>query len=157
MMEHNIRFESEAPEFVRARNGDFLKVYNQLIITIDRMQGFLDDKFLRIRIESSMKDKPGVQSTLYQCTTPWCIISLGCDTMGRYNLAYSIDHRIQQMVGETMASGLLRRIYQFTMGEMESFVRIGCLYADCIATFNELLLESEQENFHRVIRKEPND
>lgn len=155
-MAHNLSFESQAPVFVKERNQRFLKAYEQLITVIDRIQGYVSDEFLRMRIESDMKQKPGIQSTIFQCTTPWCIISLGCDTMGRYNLAYSVDHRIQQMIGEEMATTFIRRVYEFTPGDMGPFVRIGCLYQDCVELFQQLLKEQEQEAFHKVLIKDLN-
>ena len=156
-MDHNLKFEEQAPKAIKDRNKKFLKAYDQIIMIIDRIQGYLSDEFLRLRIESDMTKKPGVQSTIVQCSTAWCVISLGCDTMGRYNLAYSVDHRFQQMLGEDAASIFIRRIYEFTPGDMVPFVRIGCLYQDCIEHFQHLLKELEQESFHKLYVKELNN
>lgn len=155
-MNHNLQYESLAPDFVKKRNNKFVKSYKNLVITIDRIQGFLEDEYLRGRIESDMTKKNGVKSTIFQCSTPFCIISLGCDNMGRYNLVYSVDYRIQKMLGEGMASTLIRRIYEFTPGEMEAFVRIGSLYHDCVKTFNQIFKELQTESFHSFNHKEKN-
>jgi hypothetical protein len=155
-MNHNIDFESSAPDFVKERNKRFREAFNNIIITIERIQGFLEDDYLRKRIESDMTKKSGIKSTILQCSTPFCIISLGCDDMGRYNIVYSVDYRIQEMIGEDMASTLIRRVYQFTPGEMEVFVRIGSLYHDCITTFDQLIEELKTESFHVLKIKEKN-
>lgn len=155
-MNHNLQYETSAPDFVKERNNKFAKAYKNLVITIDRIQGFLEDEYLRGRIESDMTKKNGTISTIFQCTTPFCIISLGCDKMGRYNLVYSVDHRIQEMLGEDMASVLIRRVYDFTPGEMEVFVRIGSLYHDCVGTFNQLFEEMKSETFHSFNHKGKN-
>lgn len=155
-MNHNLQFESSAPDFVKERNNKFAKAYKNLVLTIDRIQGFLEDEYLRGRVESDMTKKNGVKSSIFQCTTPFCIISLGCDEMGRYNLVYSVDYRIQEMLGEDMASTLIRRVYEFTPGEMEVFVRIGSLYHDCVDTFNQMIEEIQTESFHSFNLKEKN-
>jgi hypothetical protein len=156
-MNHNLEHESSAPDFVKERNIRFRQAFKSLVLTIDRIQGFLDDEYLRGRIESDMTKKSGVKSTIVQCTTPFCIISLGCDNMGRYNLVYSVDYRIQNMIGEEMASTLIRRIYQFTSGEMEVFVRIGSLYSDCAESFNQIVQELQTESFHTFHLKDKNN
>jgi hypothetical protein len=156
-MTHNIQYELMAPDFVKERNSRFREAYKYLLITIDRIQGFLEDEYLRGRIESDMTKKEGVKSTILQCSTPFCIISLGCDEMGRYNLVYSLDYRIQEMIGNEMASGLIRRIYQFTPGDMEPFVLIGSLYHDCIESYDQVNLEMQTEKLHIFHLKEKNN
>ena len=153
-MDHNLKFETTAPKYVKERNNKISKAYKNILITIDRIQGLLDDEYLRGRIESEMFKKKSIKTTVFQCTTPFIIISLGCDEMGRYNLVYSVDYRFQQMIGEVMANTLLRRIYEFTPGEMEVFVTIGSLYHDCIKTFNQMIEEMESEPFHNFYLKE---
>ncbi|MFB0924845.1 MAG: hypothetical protein QMB65_06135 [Vicingaceae bacterium] len=76
--------------------------------------------------------------------------------MGRYNLVYSVDYRIQEMLGENMASALIRRVYEVTPGEMEVFVRIGSLCHDCVETFNQMIDELQTESFHSFSLKERN-
>lgn len=156
-MNHNLQFEKNAPDFVKERNIRIKEAYQFALITIDRIQGFLEDEYLRGRIESDMTKKEGIKSTILQCTTPFCIVSLGCDKMGRYNIVYSVDHRIQEMLGKEMASGLIRRIYQFTPGDMEPFVLIGSLYHDCVETYNQVSQEMQAETFHAFHLKEKND
>ena len=153
-MNHHLQLESSAPDFIKERNHKFAKAYKSLVTTVDRIQGLLEDEYFRGRIESDMTKKNGIKATISQCTTPFCIISLGCDDMGRYNLVYSVDHRIQKILGEAMASTLIRRIYESTPGKMSAFVRIGSLYHDCIETFNQILEDMETESFHSFNLKE---
>jgi hypothetical protein len=147
---HNLKIENVAPEFVKERNKKLFEAYRYVINTIERIQGWFDDERLRTRIESDFRKKPGIQSTMFQFTTPFCIVSLGCDQMGRYNLVYSVDYRFQEMISETFASTFIRRIYEFTPGEMEPFVRIGSLCNDCIDTFNKLIEEANFEPYHKI-------
>jgi len=155
-MSHNLVFESTAPDYVKERNNRLKSAYYSIINTIERIQGFLDDEYLRGRIESEMTQNPEMKSTLLQCTSPFCIVSLGCDQMGRYNIVFSIDYRVKEMIGDDMASGLLRRIFEFTPGEMEVFVRFGSLYQDCIVIFDQLLDDMQTEPFHEMKIKEKN-
>ncbi len=79
---------------------------------------------------------------------------MGCDSLGRYNIVYSVDFRIQEMIGPDMSSGIIRRIYEFTLGEIEPFVRIGSLSQDCVVVFNELIEEQKTNKAHSLIIKQ---
>ncbi len=50
-----------------------------------------------------------------------------------------------------MASGIIRRINEYTPGEMEPFVRIGNLNQDCVVVFNELIEEQKINKMHSLI------
>ena len=76
----------------------------------------------------------------------FCFISLGCDVFGRFNLAYGIDSRILNMVSDNMASTLLRRIYEFTPGELEPFVGFVSLDMDCITYFENSIENVDNHN-----------
>lgn len=154
---HNSKIEKFAPDYVIERNKKIAAAYSYLIKTIGKIQGCLDDDVLRTRIESDFRQRTSIKSTISQCTTPFCIISLGCDEMGRYNLVYSVDHRFQEMISENFASTLIRRIYEFTPGEMEPFVRIGSLYNDCIKIFNQLVEEAKTKTYHKIIINEKHE
>jgi hypothetical protein len=155
-MNHNLENEAGAPDFVKERNVRLQTAYNSILISVDRIQGFLEDEYLRSRIESNMTKDPKIKSTILQCATPFCFLSLGCDNMGRYNIAYSLDYRIKEMIGDDMASGLIRRIYEYTPGDMEVFVRFGSLYHDCVSTFDLLLENLKTETFHELKIKSKN-
>lgn len=153
---HNIDLEQNAIPEIRERNKKILTAYNNIILTIDRMQGYIEDEYLRLRIESEMFQDPINKTTILQCTTPWCIISLGCDSLARYNIVYSVDFRIQEMIGPDMASGIIRRIYEYTPGEMEPFVRIGSLNQDCVIVFDKLIEEQKSSIIHKLIERKLN-
>lgn len=152
---HNIETENQALEYVKARNKKLLDAYNSIILTVDKIQGFLDDEFLRKRIESNMMLNPNDKSTMYHCATPWCFISIECDTFGKYKIVYSTDHQIQNILGENMA-GIIRQMYNFIPKEIEGFVEIGGLYEDCVTIFNQLFEEQKTESFHKLIVKAKN-
>ena len=156
-MNHNLENEAGAPDFVKDRNVRLQEAYNRILISLDRIQGFIEDEYLRSRIESDMTKDPKIKSTILQCATPFFILSLGCDKLGRYNMVYSIDYRIKEMIGDDMASGLIRRIYEYTPGDMEVFVRFGSLCHDCVSTFDQLLEKLKTESFHELKVKEKND
>jgi|GEM_PF-1500265 len=151
---NNSKIEKFASYTVIERNKKIAKAYLDLIITIEKIQGWLDDVGLRTRIESDFRQRKSAKSTISQCTTLFCIISLGCDEMGRYNMVYSVDFRFQEMISENFASALIRRIYEFTPGEMEPFIRIGSLCQDCIQVFKQLIEESKTESYHKISIKE---
>lgn len=93
---HNIENEKNAPTEIKERNKKLLAAYNNIVITIDRMQGYIEDEYLRLRIESEMFLDPNTKTTILQCSTPWCIISLGCDSQGNYNIVYSVDFEFKR-------------------------------------------------------------
>ena len=45
-MNHNLENESGAPEYIKERNLRLKNAYVSILITIDRIQGFLDDEYL---------------------------------------------------------------------------------------------------------------
>lgn len=47
----------DEPDFVKERNHKLANAYKNLVITVDRIQGFLEDEYLRGRIESDMTKK----------------------------------------------------------------------------------------------------
>ena len=52
-----------------------------------------------------------------------------------------------------MTSVLIRRIYEFTPGEMEQSVIIVDLQADCLDQFNSTLTEASQTSIHKIIKQ----
>lgn len=148
---HNLKVEAFAPDFVKERNIQLLEAYHHIIKVIEKIQSWIDDESITKRIESDFRNKAGVKSTMFQCTTPFCIISLGCDKIGNYSLVYSLDYRIQEMISENFASTLLRRIHDFTSGDIEPFVKIGSLNTDCNAIFLELMEYATSEPYHNII------
>lgn len=143
--------EKEAPDFIKKRNKKFLQAYSYVLMTIGKIQAFLEDENLRLRIESDFRDNPNTEATMFQCTTMFCIVSLGCDNMGRYNIVYSTDYRIKEMISVQMASGLVRRINEFTPEDMEPFTLIGSLCEDCVEIFQNIIKQMEAEPYHKLI------
>lgn len=146
---HNINLVRYTPSFISNRNNQLLNSYSSIIETINRIQAWLDNDTLRRRVEINVL---GYRSDLFefsemkQCVTPFCFISLGCDVFGRFNLTYGIDSRILDMVSSDMASTLIRRIYEFTSGELEPFVRFISLNMDCITYFENFVKNIDNEN-----------
>lgn len=146
---HNKNLIIYTPEFIQERNNKIFSAYNSIIETINRIQAWLDNELVRRRIEfNTLNSKNNLLgfSEINKCITPFCFISLGCDVSGRFNLAYGIDSRILNMVSDNMASTLLRRIYEFTPGELEPFVGFVSLDMDCITYFENSLKNVDNEN-----------
>ena len=51
---HIIDLERNALPEIKERNKKFLSAFNNIIMTIDRLQGLIEDEYLRLRIESEM-------------------------------------------------------------------------------------------------------
>lgn len=146
---HNKNLVKYTPEFIHERNEKILSAYNSIIETINRIQAWLDNELIRRRIEfNTLKSDNNLLdfSEINKCITPFCFISLGCDVFGRFNLVYGIDSRILNMVSDNMASTLIRRIYEFTPGELEPFVGFVSLDMDCITYFENSLQNVDNEN-----------
>tara|TARA_Y100001954_G_C15501794_1_gene450237 strand:- start:120 stop:590 length:471 start_codon:yes stop_codon:yes gene_type:complete len=152
-MKHYINAESNAPEPLKQRNKKLMEAYSNILITIERIQGWLDDEFLRTRIESDMTKDGYYKSIINQCLTPFCSVTIGCDENAVYTICYSLDYRIFELIGEPMTSVLIRRIYEFTPGEMEQSVIIVDLQADCLDQFNSTLTEASQTSIHKIIKQ----
>lgn len=118
---HHIKISKFTSELIKKRNHNISNAYNEIIECINRIQGWQNNEKLRVKVESDLTHSVANLATISQCTTPFCIVSLGCDLIGRYNIMYSIDHRIKEMIGNNLASILIRRIYEFTPGAMEPF------------------------------------
>ena len=154
---HNTLLEKVVPNFITERNKKLLEAYNNILKSIEQIQAWFNEQELRTRIESDFRDKPYVFSTISQSVTPFCIISLGCDQVGRYNIVYSIDYRFQEILSENFANKLIRNIYKFTSGDIEASVKIGSLYNDCISVFKQLSEKLDTEPYHKKITIEKHD
>jgi hypothetical protein len=60
------------------------------------------------------------------------------------------------MVSDNMASTLIRRIYEFTPGELEPFVGFVSLDMDCIKYF-EISLHNVDNEYCRLVEVEKNE
>ncbi len=139
---HNNKLVHYTPEYIQERNKKILNAYFSVIETINRIQAWQDNDLIRKRIEYDTLTKAtnilGF-SEINKCITPFCFLSLGCDVFGRYQLAYGIDHRISKMISDKMANAFIRRVYEFTPGELEPFVGFVSLNMDCISYFEDSL------------------
>jgi hypothetical protein len=156
---HNKNLVKYTPEFIQERNNKILSAYNSILETINRIQAWLDNELVRRRIEfNTLNTKSNLLgfSEIKKCITPFCFISLGCDVFGRFNLTYGIDSRILNMVSDNMASTLLRRIYEFTPGELEPFVGFVSLDMDCIKYF-EISLHNVDNEYCRLVEVKRNE
>ena len=153
-MKHNIEISKNVPEAIKKVNSELMDTYENLIITIQRTQGWLDNEFLRTSVHSKMMEKEGCLATILQCSTPWCLLSLGCDTTGHFSIIYSLDARIESMIGRQFTETLLRRIHDFTPGMLKTKVFLGKLNEDCIGIFEQLKKDAELENFHKITIQE---
>jgi hypothetical protein len=151
---HNKKLVPYTPDFIQERNKKLLSAYKSIIGTINKIQAWLDNELLRKRIEintlTDYNDNILGYSAINYCITPFCYISLVCDVFGRYDLVYGIDSRISKMLTDNMGSTLLRRIYEFTPGELEPFVLIVSLNMDCITLFEDYLKNIQNENYELI-------
>jgi hypothetical protein len=151
---HNRKLATYTPAFIQDRNRKIEEAYSSIIETINRIQAWLNNEPLRVRIEIDLTNDS--ISTIKQCATPFCVIYLVCDSIGRYSIAYALESRILDMLTNDMASTLIRRIYEFTPGELEGFVDIISLKADCIKLFEDNLERAEQDKNFKIIKVERN-
>ena len=57
------------------------------------------------------------------------------------------------MVSDNMASTLLRRVYEFTPGGMEPFVKFVSLSMDCVTYFENTLKHVHEDNYELIVVK----
>lgn len=153
---HHRKLVTYIPTYIQDRNQKIENAYTLILETINRIQAWLDNELLRIRLESDFTSSISDFSKIKQATTPFCNINLSCDSIGRFSIAYELDSRISEMVSEDMSSTLIRRIYEFTTGEIEDFVRIISLNGDCIKIFEGLLNMPEEDRHYELIKVERN-
>jgi len=148
---HNIRFEAEVSDEVRARNADLLHIYHEIVELIRYVQTFLKDEPLRARFESNMLLNPDVKATIEQCATNWCMVSVGCDDEGYYTVVYSLDYRIQDLLGHRLANFFLRKIHDIVWDEsLYDYVFFATLCEESDKVFSAILQEAEHVDFHEL-------
>jgi hypothetical protein len=150
---HNKKLAQFTPVYIQDRNKKIHNAYNSIIETINRIQGWLNNEKTRKRIEiTTLNTTSNILgfSTVNNCITPFCFVTLGCDTFGRFTISYGIDTNITHMVSDNMASTLLRRIYEFTPGEMEPFVQFVSLSMECVTYFENTLKHVHDDNYQLI-------
>ena len=153
---HHWKLVRYIPTYIQDRNQKIEKAFASILEAINRIQAWLDNETLRIRLESDFTSAISDYSCIKQATTSFCNINLSCDSIGRFTIAYEIDSRISEMISDDMSSTLIRRIYEFTSGEMEGFVKIISLNGDCIKIFERLLDMPAKDRNYEVITVERN-
>ncbi len=153
---HHIKIAKFTPDFIKDRNSKIEIAFNQIKETIHRIQAWQDNEKVRVRIESDYLKSIKNFSYISQITTPFIVVILGCDSLGRFQLTYGLDSNYLKILPKDMASTLIRRIYQFTPGEMEPFVSIISLSMDCISLFENLLNESKNNSTIQIIEVQRN-
>ncbi len=118
--------------------------FDHIVGFLRRMAGMLENEELQGLVLLDHRDNPNVAATISECITPYCIISLGADDNGYFNIVYSLDYRASEMIGEYNLSYLLRAIYRYTMIEttevpIEQRIRLHSLALDVIKIYNNLI------------------
>jgi hypothetical protein len=149
---HHIKIAKFTPSFVQDRNAKIQNAFNQIRETINRIQAWQDNEKVRVRVELNNLKLLENFSYISQICTPFIFIVLGCDQSGSYHLSFGLDTNYLKILPDDMASTLIRRIYQFTSGEMESFVSIISLGMDCISLFENMIEEAIDNNAYQITK-----
>jgi hypothetical protein len=153
---HHVKIAKFLPSFIQDRNSKLETAFNQIKETINRIQAWQDNKKFRIRIELDHIKLAKSYSFVYQITTPFIVVILGCDQFGKYQITYGLDTNYLKILPDDMASTLIRRIYQFTSGELEPFVSIISLGMDCTSMFENLIKETNINSLIQIIEVQRN-
>ena len=149
---HNQKLSKYTPTFVQERNQKIEHAYSSIIETIKRIQMCVDNQKTRTRIESNISDNIGNLVFIKQCSTPFCFISLCCDTLGILKIEYAIDARILEILPYKLTNTLIRRIFEFTSNELEALIDVISFNSDCIGLFEQHLDFAEnKENFKIIV------
>lgn len=148
---HNSNLSRFTPDFIQKRNIKLKVAFEHIREAINRVQAWQDNEKVRVRIEINYLKSLENHSYISQITTPFITVNLVCDSMGRNHISYGLDANYLKMLPDDMASTLIRRIYEFTPGEMEPFVSILGFDLDCIKLFETLYAEAQNNNFLEVI------
>lgn len=115
-----------------------------------RVQSWLKHEELRFSVKSDFLNSKQSQSLIKQIATPFAIVSLGCSPEGIFSIVYSLDHRIKDLIGDYFTNTLLRRIYEFTSGDLEGKIHIGSLNSDCFSTISQMIDLAENNSYLNV-------
>ena len=126
------------------------QAYFDIVKSIKDIQAEIPENNLRIIAESDLTVVASQRTKLQQCNTPFCLIVLKCSGHGRYNIVYALDQNINDMIGNTLASMLLRKLYEHTPHELSSYLHVYSLKDDCFADFEEVLKLSASKDFIRI-------
>jgi hypothetical protein len=139
----NYLLEENLLDEQKEKNRQLERSYFEILEFIKRLSASFEIEELQTRIEIDHKLNPDTIATIHECITPYFIISLGADETGYYNIAYSLDYRAKDIIGECALSNLLRTIYRFTMNGytdtgIEHRVKVHSLAMDTISIYKQL-------------------
>lgn len=139
------------PEYVRNRNVMLSQAFENIKETVRRIQYWIEDEWLRIFVISDFMKDGRSKLILEQLETAFCIISIGQDENGEYSIVVSIDSQINEKIGYSFSSILLRRIYEFTNKSCDYNVRITDFSKDCDQYLQKVLKEHEDGiGYHEI-------
>ena len=143
------------PTEVQERNSRLESAFESIQETIRRIQGWIDDESLRTVILTDCREDSRYITTIKLLTTRFCVISIGADDTGRYNIVMSLDSEINEKIGAQFATTLIRRMCEVTQGSMELFFIISSFSIDCDQIFSDVLTELKNGiTIHQVISNE---
>lgn len=115
----NLKMEKYTSNDTQNRNEKIKNKYYELVDIIDRLQGYLDSCELRMRIDGMHISR----EIVYQCLTPFCSISVGCDEFGNFSLIHALAPNIRNIITELLASILEKRISDTENTELKDYVK----------------------------------
>lgn len=139
----NYLLEENLLEEQQQVNRQLEKAYFEILEFLKRLSSSFDMEELKGLIEIDHKLNPNTVATIYECITPYFIISLGADETGYFSIAYSLDYRAKDFIGEYALSNLLRTLYRITMNShtsigIEHRIRIHSLAMDTLEIYKKL-------------------
>ncbi|WP_156305988.1 hypothetical protein [Sphingobacterium endophyticum] len=150
MSTHYIDASCTQTNEIQNRNNALKQAFINIEETLLRVQSWLKHEELRFSVKSDFLNSKQSQSLIKQITTPFAIVSLGCSPEGIFSIVYSLDHRIKDLIGDYFTNTLLRRIYEFTSGDLEGKIHIGSLNSDCFSTISQMIDLAENNSYHNV-------
>lgn len=144
---HNSWLTEHCSNEIKERNQKVYQAYLNILETLNRTQSWLKEDKLRTRIEILWQDRGGSYNLMHQSVTIFCDIALACNQKGEYYISYNLDYRCQEMIGKFFTNTLLRRIYEFTMDDLEPYLNLNSLLVDESDNFTEALKQSRYDEF----------
>lgn len=144
---HNSWLTEHCSDEIKDRNQKVYQAYLNILETLNRTQSWLKEDKLRTRIEILWQDRRGSYNLLHHTVTIFCDIALACNQRGEYYISYNLDYRCQEMIGKFFTNTLLRRIYEFTMDDLEPYLNLNSLLVDESDNFTEALKDSRDNEF----------
>lgn len=149
-MQHHIEISKNVSEPIQKVNSELMEAYENILTTIKRIQRNLNSQLHRTSVQSNMTELENCLAIIQQCATPWCFISIACDSSGQFSIQYSFDGSIERVIGTYFTEVLLRRIHDFTPGILKTRVHLGSLNEDCFAIFQHYKKEAEKHECHTI-------